>query len=966
MKALRLKPLTPWPLIVLFVVISLASVVSGLIYYSSYKKHLLSNCITDLTTITDLKVRQIIQWREVHLSTGSYLSQNVFLARQFMRFISGDKSRVLKSDLLRELKSLSDNYEYKTALFLDTAHNVRLFYPNRDTIIGDYLRPRLQSVFSDGRVVLSDLHQTGKVSFVHLDLLVPLKNPDGTDSSLIGLLVLRVNPRKALYPLIQSWTGGHASYESILFHREGDEIVYLNELRYMKNTEMVLRKPVSQGNLAAARALQGIMISTNSIDYRGVPVIASMKKVPDSPWYLETKVDRKEVLGKMNEQFRLIKIIVFLFIFTTGSFMGFLWWNQRVRYYLSTYDSEIRRLSVARHNNYILKYANDIILLLDSDHSIIEANEKAVEIYGYDRKELTALNVSLLCSDAALETYLEEFRAIDTEGYLLYETTHRKKDGSFFPIEISARVSEIDGSKYYHMICRDITERKTSGDKLRESEEKFRKIFEESPFPMVMAGKDLGIIKANSSFCRMIGYPEDEFLGLTFKELTHPEDIEESQVNILRLIAGELPVFSTEKRYIRKNGSVIWGSTTVSLVRNDKGNPIIFLAMVEDITARKLAKDELEKAFSIQKATLESTADGILVIDNDGKIVQYNKKFAEMWRIPGEVLDKKEIKATLSSVIDQLKYPEKFMDSVYYRNSYPDAISTDLAEFRDGRYFEIYTQPQKIGGKTAGRVLSFRDITERKKAEAELISAKERAEESDRLKTAFLQNVSHEIRTPMNAILGFTTLLSEPRASKAERKQYIDIIFQNGTHLLSIINDIVDIASIESGHVKMNLGEINVNVAMRKISDQFSYKAKEGKILLALETPLPNDEAEIRSDGTKLVQIITNLLNNAFKFTEKGRIDFGYSLKNNFLEFYVADTGIGIMPEHQNKIFKRFYQVENSSTRKYAGTGLGLSICKAYIELMGGKIWFESKPGKGSKFLFTIPYRGRKNDPRVN
>ncbi len=206
--------------------------------------------------------------------------------------------------------------------------------------------------------------------------------------------------------------------------------------------------------------------------------------------------------------------------------------------------------------------------------------------------------------------------------------------------------------------------------------------------------------------------------------------------------------------------------------------------MVEDITSRKSAEAELEKSFSLQNATLESTADGILVVNSEGKVVRYNRKFAEMWRIPESVLGKWKIRPALSFVMDQLKNPDDFINKVKDLYSDPEAITSDILEFSDGRVFDRYSQPQKIGGKTVGRVWSFRDITERKKAEAELIAAKEKAEESDRLKTAFLHNVSHEIRTPMNAILGFSALLNEPGISDEERSQFTDVIFQSGNQLL--------------------------------------------------------------------------------------------------------------------------------------------------------------------------------------
>jgi signal transduction histidine kinase len=310
----------------------------------------------------------------------------------------------------------------------------------------------------------------------------------------------------------------------------------------------------------------------------------------------------------------------------------------------------------------------------------------------------------------------------------------------------------------------------------------------------------------------------------------------------------------------------------------------------------------------------------------------------------------------LEFVKNQLVNPDTFLENVKNLYSEPEATSFDLLEFIDGRFFERYSQPQKINGKSVGRVWSFRDITERRKAEKDLIAAKEKAEESDRLKTAFLHNVSHEIRTPMNAIIGFSTLLNEPDLTEEDRHQYVDIIFQSGSQLLSIINDIVDIANVETGQAKINMRKVNLNAIMKSLNDQFIINVKQNNISISLKSSLSDDDSNVLTDSTKLVQILTNLINNAVKFTKNGKIDFGYTLKDKFIEFFVKDTGIGISPEFHSRIFERFYQVDNAVSRQYSGTGLGLSICKGYVELLGGTIRVESEFGKGTMFVFTIPF----------
>ena len=241
-------------------------------------------------------------------------------------------------------------------------------------------------------------------------------------------------------------------------------------------------------------------------------------------------------------------------------------------------------------------------------------------------------------------------------------------------------------------------------------------------------------------------------------------------------------------------------------------------------------------------------------------------------------------------------------------------------------------------------------------AEQELIRAKERAEESDHLKTAFLHNISHEIRTPMNAIVGFSALLNEPDVDKETQRAYINTIIESSDQLLAIVNDIIEISNIEVGILKANINEVNLNSQLLSVYQQFSHKASERRIEFRLNTSLSGSRAMIRTDSVKLIQILSNLIGNAFKFTRYGKIVFGYSLKGNFLEFFVSDTGIGIAEDQYEKIFERFYQVESSASRGYEGTGLGLSITRGYVEFLGGKIWLSSAPGKGTTFYFTLPY----------
>lgn len=262
-------------------------------------------------------------------------------------------------------------------------------------------------------------------------------------------------------------------------------------------------------------------------------------------------------------------------------------------------------------------------------------------------------------------------------------------------------------------------------------------------------------------------------------------------------------------------------------------------------------------------------------------------------------------------------------------------------------------------GKPAIGGLSF-NITKLKETEFELIKAKEKAEESDRLKSAFLANVSHEIRTPMNGILGFSELLKEPGLTGEKKQSYIKIIAKSGMRMLNIINDIVDLSKIESGLMKIDIKESNINEQIEYIYTFFKPEVEAKGMKLSFKNPLPAKESIIKTDREKVYAILTNLVKNAIKYTHKGSIEFGYNLKMERelveLEFYVKDTGIGIPKDRQEAIFERFIQAEIVDVMARQGAGLGLSIAKSYVEILGGKIWVESEEGAGSTFYFTLPY----------
>ncbi|MDP2335708.1 MAG: ATP-binding protein [Bacteroidota bacterium] len=258
------------------------------------------------------------------------------------------------------------------------------------------------------------------------------------------------------------------------------------------------------------------------------------------------------------------------------------------------------------------------------------------------------------------------------------------------------------------------------------------------------------------------------------------------------------------------------------------------------------------------------------------------------------------------------------------------------------------------------------DNHKRKQLEHELEIAKEKittigkiekAQESDKLKSAFLSNISHEIRTPMNGILGFANLLKEPGLTGEQQQEYIRLLNESGERMLNLINDLVDISKIEAGLMAVEIVELDINEQIEYVYSSFKPEVEQKGLQFTFKTIISVKEAMLKTDRDKVITILTNLIKNAIKYTNLGAIEFGYTIvSSGTLEFFVKDTGIGIPKSRQEAIFERFFHSDIFNKKAYQGVGLGLSITKVYVEMLGGKIWVESEEGKGSIFYFSLPY----------
>ncbi|GAB3252150.1 PAS domain S-box protein [Chitinimonas naiadis] len=507
------------------------------------------------------------------------------------------------------------------------------------------------------------------------------------------------------------------------------------------------------------------------------------------------------------------------------------------------------------------------------------------------------------------------------------------------------------------------------------SENQFRSAFQTAANGIGLVSLSGKWLMVNRALCGIIGYDEEELLNTHFQALTHPDDLATEMACVQQLLDGKLNTYQIEKRYIHKNGHVVWVLLSRSIVRNDAGQPVHFVSQTQDISEAKRtanAMSELndrlarEVALSEQRrneidAMFTLAPGALLVVDQDGRIVRANESAHEMFQYDKGTLHGELIEALIPEG-ERRNHIAKRTDFISDDSARPRFMSPnrDFAARRyDGSQFpaEVAIGPILVEGKR-GAIAFVLDVSERRRHQTALEEAKSVAEAASRSKSEFVANMSHEIRTPMNAILGMVQLLQQTEMTYRQA-DYVDKTDSAARALLGILDDILDFSKIEAGKLVLDSHGFDVDKMMRSIGIILSANVgkKDIEILFDIDARIPR---MLRGDALRLQQILINLGGNAIKFTERGEIVLAIRLLSQdndvlTLHFSVRDTGIGIAPEHSSHIFEGFSQAEASTTRRFGGTGLGLAISQRLVSMMGGQLSLDSTLGVGSTFYFTLP-----------
>lgn len=588
-------------------------------------------------------------------------------------------------------------------------------------------------------------------------------------------------------------------------------------------------------------------------------------------------------------------------------------------------------------------------------------SENVKEISGYSVNELISGKVKLL--DIIYKDDIERVSneligfTKDKSKTLFAHKPYRIKIKNGDIVWVDERIFIIRNKEgyitHFQGIILDITEIKKTEAKMQ----RLTTAFEQTASSIIVTNLKGNIEYVNPHFCKLTGYSEKEVIGKN-PRIFKTGNTRATEYALLWKTISSGKTWYGRLHNIKKNGEKYWESAVIAPVFNDEKTIVNYIALKQDITSQIESQLELEESEKQYRSLIQDNHSVMMIIDPVSKnIIEANTACCNFYGYT-----KKEM---LNLNIDDIN----ILNNKDIDNSMKAALSNNQNRFEfkhklsngDIRDVEVYSGSVKYKG-TVALLSIIHDITDKVKTAQELIITKERAIESDKLKTAFLANMSHEIRTPMNAILGFSQLLAIPEITEEETANYVDTITNSGKQLLSLIDDIISISQIEAGIIEVFHKNTSIEKLLKTTYKLFSLTAKKADLVFTYQNKLPNKQLIIHTDPRRIQQVLINLISNAFKFTSQGSIEFGCKYSNNNIEFYVSDTGIGINKKDQKMIFDRFMQVDHGSDVLYGGTGIGLSISKAIVEKLGGEIWVKSKINNNTKFFFTIPIIEQQED----
>ncbi|HEY0666477.1 MAG TPA: PAS domain S-box protein [Gallionella sp.] len=616
-------PLLVYAALVLFI---------ALVYFSSFSRveTLIRNKqLHDLGAIADMKAGQIGTWRDNHRRLGEAFSRDSVLSAEFGQWLAegapaDGRQRRLKK-MLSELQYVNG---YKTLMLLDRQGRVRLSLAESSALGEEEVRMALEAMDSR-QTIFSDFHRNSYGDKgISIDLVAPLTVTAGGAVRQTGAAVLQIDPATYLYPLIRSWPLESASAETLLVRQEGNEILFLNDVRLREGTALALRMPLDTPSLPSASAVRGMIRIADGVDYRGIPVIAEMRQVTGTPWFVVSKVDRDELLAPVN-RLKQWSTQLGMALAGVGGLLVFLWlrnYQIRLENVQARHAAEVEGAMLKKHFEYLTKHANDIIMLADESGKIIEANGRAEQAYGYTREELLQKRISELRDpDDDPAVFQRQLAQIMQLGELRFETFNIRKDGTRFPVESNARIIEVEGNRYLQGVIRDITERKQTEDALRRSETLLKKSQQMAHIGSWELDLKSNLLYWSDENYRIFEVDQTKFGASydAFLDTVHQCDRDWVNQTYIDSVNTRKP-YNVIHRLQFPDQRVKFVQEWCETYYDQTGQPLRSIGTTQDITEQQLAQNALRKTVQQVEDLYNQAPCGYHSLDEDGTIVRIN------------------------------------------------------------------------------------------------------------------------------------------------------------------------------------------------------------------------------------------------------------------------------------------------------------------------------------------------------
>lgn len=787
--------------------------------WQEHKEEAYNEIQDDILSLHSLKIENIQNWSQERRRDINYIRNNQRIADLISTQIQGEPAASVPGKVASLLLPMKLNHDYTAMWVFNASHNLITSINDENVMLDSVILVKtftlseLDSIYSAERVIINNT-----VTF-QLYIYSPIIHP--VSKKLAGFVIFLINVDDNLLPVINFLSGYQEDYNNLLIHVLSDSLIYTSRVDGSGQTIVQSNEIKQNRDLIEIRVLEKPGQLVGGKTAMDEEVVGLCKRIPESNWYILSTTPLKNIEARINER-NLSYLLFYLSIFLGLIFLLVLIWLRIEK----KKDSE--RQQFLEQYEIRLKNAGDIILLTNQSGRIVEANQAALDKYGYSFDQI----IEMYFSDIRPLSLRREIPSINIEKeQLLVEEVHRCKDGNTFPAEVITTRLNIRNEWFDQRIIRDITERKRKEWLAKEGEENYQFLVENiRDVPYQLRYDTNEYVYISPVVESVTGYTPDEIRKGKFHFMVKKRNLNEKyQIPrdelVAKFLSGEFSAWSADYLIQRKDGAEIWLSDVSRPWMDEKGNVI-------------------------------------------------------------------------------------------------------------------------------GSIGLLRDITESKIVEAELNRARQHAEEMNKMKSSFLANMSHELRTPLIGIMGYAEIIQD-LTDEEEIKRMASVIFGSGTRLKNTLNMILDLARIEAGKMEINIQRIDIFKIINEVITLFKGSAEKKGLYLKFEHP--QEVPEVYTDSTLIIHIMTNLMNNALKFTHQGGITVVYRSDKSSFHISVHDTGIGISKKDQELIWQEFRQASEGLDRIYEGTGLGLAITKSMVEKLSGSIELSSIPGEGSTFTVSIP-----------